>query len=115
MLEKLENMMKKKCFFEKKMFSSFQKLFLQKREGPKYAGGSGPSCSTFRQAREKPSEFFMLYISAMWEFLIFSLFFDGLAIVDSQMLYMHMAVIDSIIPTKFKNFQFWTCANKKNF
>ena len=44
-LEKLENVMKKKCFFfEEKTISSFKIAFLPNWEGAKYAGGSRPSC-----------------------------------------------------------------------
>ena len=43
-LEKLENLMKQDCFFEYKMFSTFQKPSLQKKEGTKYAGDSRTSC-----------------------------------------------------------------------
>ena len=38
--EKLITMMKQECFLEEKTFSSFQKLFLQRWEGAKYADGS---------------------------------------------------------------------------
>ena len=45
MLETLENMMKKKCFFfEEKVFSSFKIASLLNWEGAKYAGGSWPFC-----------------------------------------------------------------------
>ena len=39
-LKSLKDMMKK-CFLEKKTFSSFEKLSLQEWEGGKYAGGAG--------------------------------------------------------------------------
>ena len=48
-LEKLENMMKKECFFEEKTFSSFKIASLPNWEGAKYAGGSRPSCFSFAQ------------------------------------------------------------------
>ena len=46
--------MKKECFFFKeKTFSSFKIASLANWEGAKYAGGSGPSYSTFLQTCEK--------------------------------------------------------------
>ena len=45
-MEKLENMMKKNCFHEKKLFSSFQSFHYNEKnwEGAKHAGDSRPSC-----------------------------------------------------------------------
>ena len=49
MLEKLENVMKKECFFEEKTFSFFIFASLRNWEGEKYAGGSRPSCNQTSQ------------------------------------------------------------------
>ena len=42
-------MMKKVFFLKKKRFHLFRSLFLQKREGAKYAAGGRSSCSLFTQ------------------------------------------------------------------
>ena len=73
-LEKLENMMQKKCFFfEEKTFSSFKIASLPNWEGAKYADGSRTSCfifysSNFKKLKTKSVAcwFFSCFVYFKW-------------------------------------------------